>query len=641
MLSTIRRPVVRNLGQLILFFLATGLTACGNGKFGNTPEWTGLTGATYHTGTLTVLRVDDAWHIDHKKRGLYSVGHGIQKKRSRFVPLRGKTDIAGLDGPDRVVTKDDLITITLNSAFIKFFQQLGEETASGEIAVVLSFSAGSTVQENLLIHSSRGQTLGSFLDLQDWPVAGPVQIDGDSLLIRIVIIELNQRENVQNSQTVRALAGIGTTFSPGLAPLFSITQQIADFVISQNSDDVILDQKFSLQRVDSSLPATRSPLLFGKYILLMQEDKFVSRDLNAVAPLSTLPPRVDDMRYDMEFDRVAIVYSYFPEPKLKNGECSTDQAIDVHSEYRPTFLESMYEGKGYIDYDSFFPQPDNDSDIEESGPDIEESDSSMSEPERTRCILKKFVNGMSAMEVRKSELGYREPIIGERELKENLDHAFKTAYLQGIRHFPSAQKEIEEFDSQLANLFGKAKPSGRIPFNYYITQYPEAYTLVAQYPLHTHLVFSIDRSLGGDGEKFHERFQTFIDFINNELQSTRDTDRIGALTIALDGIVRTRRSQQALLRSVDRMKPQENDEQEAERFAQQRVCVLWQNGLQKIPNPDNPEGKATDTLLSNAPVYNEIFHITGQYFSNRNEVAKYLDQKGWGVDRDNHTCTHP
>ena len=617
MLSEIGHSIYLNLRLLTLISLVTGLTACAG--MGITSEEIGLSGPSYHTGTLTILRVDDAWHPDPEERGHYRIGSGIQNKQSRFVPLRGKTDMAGLDGPDRIVTKDDLVTITLNSAFIKFFSESGKRTASGEIAVVLSFSAGSTVRENLLIHSSRGQTLGSFLDLQDWPVAGPVRIDGDSLLVRIVIIELDQQENEHKRQTIRALAGIGTTINPGLGPVFSITQQIADFIISQNSDDVIFDQKFGLKRVDSSLPATVSPLLYGKYVLLMQEDKFANRDVSAIVPLSTSPPEVDDMRYDTEFARVAKVYNYFPNPELKECERCQEGDIDVQKDFLPTFGRSLYEGVGRIDYASFFPQPDK---------------NNLSIETKCRpCVLKKLVNGEAAKELRKSELGYHDPVVGELELYNSLDTAFKIAYLEGIRHFPVSvdTKDETKSKSKLGNLFNDARPDGEVFFNYPVTQYPEAYTLVAQYPLHTHLVFSIDRSLGGDGQKFHERFQTFVDFMNDELQSARDEDRIGKLAETLNHTVQAYRAQQVLLRNVDRLKKKEGENQE--QFAQRRVCFLWKDGLRKS------SGNGTsDSSLSDAPIYNEIFHITGRLFSNRDEVKAYLEENGCEANNQSPSC---
>ena len=616
--------ISRITGVITLIGLAVGLTSCA--VPGITP---GLTGTSYHTGTLTILRVDDAWHPDPEQRAHYKVGSGIQKKRGRFVPLRGKTDIAGLDGPDRIVTKDDLITITLNSAFIKFFKESLETATSGEIAVVLSFSAGSTVQENLLIHSSRGQTLGSFLDLQDWPVVGPVQIDGDSLLVRIVIIELDQQENEQKRQAVRALAGIGTTINPGLGPVFSITQQVADFIISQNSDDVIFDQKFSFHRVDFSIPATRSPLLYGKYVLLMQEDKFVKNNAKTLVPRSTLPPKIDDMRYDTEFDRVSKVYNYFPLLELSDEQCKSTDKIEVQKEFLSTFLNSLYEGVGRIDYSSFYPQPD---EVPEAGDQEGTQEEKERKREHRRCMLKKLVNGNVAQNIRKSDIGYREPVVGEIELFPSLDIALKVAFLDGIRHSPSAEKDVNEFQKQLGSLFGDARPPGEIPYNYPVTQYPEAFTLVAQYPLHTYLVFSIDRSLGGDGQKFHERFQTFVDFMNTELQSTRDNDQINTLADAIDRTVRTRKTQRALLKRVDRLKKRETETQE--HFEQRRVCILWQAGLR-------PSGGNAGSPLSDAPIYNEIFHITGQSFGGRGEVTGYLIDNGWKVDEKKHTCTDP
>ena len=587
---------------------------------GIAPEQTGLTGPSYHTGTLTVLRVDDAWHSDPQKRQQYTVGGGLIIERGRFVPLRGKTDISGLDGPERVVTKDDLVTITLNSAFIKYFREFGGRTATGEVAVVLSFSAGTSVQESLLVHSSRGQTYGSFLDLQDWPVIGPIQIDGDSLLVRLVIIELDQTENESLRQTVRALAGIGTAVSPNLGPIFDISQQIADFVITQNSDDVIFDQKFSLQRVDSSLPITRSPLLYGKYVLLMQEDKYVSREVGEIAPLSTLPPEVDHIRYDLEFDRIATVYNYFPNPNITQDECDDGAEIDVAADFRPTFGGSLYEGVGRIDYSSFFPQPD--------------GISVAVNKDMRPCVLKILVNGDFAKNLRASQLGYRDTVVGELELYGSLDKALKTAYLDGVRHFPSAPNEVTQFQSQLRDIFGDLVPTGEVPFNYVVTQYPEAFTLVAQYPIHTHLVFSIDRSLGGGGKKFHERFQTIVDFMNSELQSTRDNDRIGALATTLNQMVRSRKNQRALLRKIDRLQPEPGEA--TDQFTLRRVCHLWVDGLR----PNTLSGEPTPSL-SDAPVYNEIFHIIGKSLADRGEVASYLEQNGWLVNRGQHTCAPP
>jgi hypothetical protein len=220
---------------------ALGAVALAAGCATARPPTTDLHGKARHTGFVTMLRVDDAWHPNAEQRRRYRVGEGIGQRRGPYVPLRHKGDIAGLDGPDRVVTDQDLVTVTLKSVFVRFFKERGGAERQGEIALVISFQSGAAARQDILVYSSEGQTLGSYLDLDDLPVLGPLKLPGDGLTMRIVMIELDRVENEQNKQFIRAVASAGAGFAPHLGSALSIASPIAEFILDQNADDVVLD----------------------------------------------------------------------------------------------------------------------------------------------------------------------------------------------------------------------------------------------------------------------------------------------------------------------------------------------------------------------------------------------------------------
>ena len=103
------------------------------------------------------------------------------------------------------------------------------------------------------------------------------------------------------------------------------------------------------------------------------------------------------------------------------------------------------------------------------------------------------------------------------------------------------------------------KEPEKFNFDFPVIQYPEAYTLLAQYPLHTYLLFSVDRSLGGEGQPADIRFQAFTEFIDQELGAVRESDRLGELAEALNQAVVKRKQMQAVYKKVAALP----DEQEA------------------------------------------------------------------------------
>jgi len=501
---------------------------------------TNLTGEARPTGTVTLLRVDDSWRgktnnaTEDISRSFYNLGEGCSKRGPRFVPLRSKSDIAGLDGPDRVVTQEDYVVISLNSGFIKYFKELGGSKRHGEIALVISFDAGPGAIENVLIYSAKGQTMGSFIPLDDWPVIGPVKITGDYLRMRVVMIELDQQENQQARNFVKFLSQTGSMVEPGLAGLLSITQPILDKIIALNSDDVVLDYRFALKRTKSGEPVLESPLLYGKYVLVLQEDRLSSSDVQSVAPLSITPIVLNQMRFDRLANRVQKTYNY-------NGRAPGVGPIGWKSIF--------YGDDGSLTSLAVFKPEDEDTDI----------------------------NSEAAIKYRQEQLGYRKSVLGSYEIYSSDVKALEVALLEACRTKPGR----EQTDNKAVVIGCEAYKlsENEYGFEYPVVQYPEAFTIIAQYPLHTHLVFSVERSLGGTETPYHEGFQTFSEYLQKQLEEARTAADFTQLCKTIQSSITGFRKQNALISRVYQIDDSEQME---------RVCLLWKEGLKNLVSEERP-----------------------------------------------------
>jgi hypothetical protein len=593
---------------------------------------TGLNETAMHTGTVTMLRVDDAWAFEAGDRRTYLIGDGIGKRGPRFVPLRFKEDIAGLDGPDRIVTPDDLVTLNLKSGFIKHFRDAGCAPTSrfsltsrplrgckGEVAIVLSFDDDSAVKENLLIYSARGQTLGSPLALDDWPIVGPVKITGDRLLVRLVVLELDRVENERAKQIVTFLTNTASTVQPELGPALKIAQQVADALINTNTDDVIVDKRFSLARAEKGSSPSSSPLLFGKYILVQQEDELADRNIAVISPHSRNPLMISEMRYDRASDRVYRIYPYKMEPcPLRNGPVDWS----TFSFGSPC----KQEGKK--------PEP-SPSPASPPAPPADEKAASPPQP-----ISEEKSKWLSPSAFRQKELGCDFEAY-DYTFWDNQDEAFYQALYdscRSLRPVPVEDPTPEDMgwtpDDYTAVLGSAcANEGGGFRFEYPAVLYPEGNTLLAQYPLHTHIVFSIERSTERT-RRYDEQFKPLATYLDSEVKAVQDSNALAALSASIKTIRDASSNQETLFRLVQQLQAKEGEEG---LLPQRKVCQLLIKGLRKVGD----KKLEPDSYLA-APVFNEIFHLTGYRFSAADDVAQYLDkEKQCKVDRDKDTCECP
>ncbi len=586
----------------ISLILCVLLSACANNEIKP-----GLNDTAQHTGTISLLRVDDAWHFDKSKRHTYHIGEGIAKSGSRFVPVRHEGEIAGLDTPDRIITKDDYISLTLKSGFIKYFREpgcksigsdglltaaIGERLCKGEIAIVLSFDDGKQVKENLLIYSAQGQTLGSPLALDDWPVVGPVKIEGDTLLVRLVVIELDKRENEQARQVVRFLTSTITALQPQAGPVLEITQKITDALINANQNDIIADTRFSLQRVGQGNIVTRNALLYGKYILIQQEDPLADSNIETVSPHSLNPLVLHELRYDLHSDRLYKIYPYDIEP------CG-DNSV------------------GPIDWSKFA-----------FGAACEGNDADL--------------NRASAIQIRIDKLGFDKKSLGTYDTWASQDEAFYQALSESCRALSGSKVEDPTpdtgwIDDDYTHVLRKVCPKtftndDLFRFEYPAVLFPDANILLAGYPLHTHLIFSIDKSIPRT-KRFDEQFADFNKFLEDEVKAAQSENKLAEIDKLIKEVRKEVTKQESLFKKVSQLGPSKPDT----KLAYDKTCKLWSSGLMPVGTPP----KEPEQGLA-APIYNEIFHITGKSFDQSNEITEFLTSEGkCTIDTTKRTCQCP
>ena len=444
---------------------------------------TGLTGEARHTGTVTVLRVDDSWRgpdvqwFEEPKRAAYRIGDGYELRGPRFVPLRHKADVSGWTAPTALSPRK-----TSSQSASTPGSSNTSWNRSRQARSLSSFPLTRAVEpwRTCSYHSAKGHTPGSFFALDDWPVLGPMKVAGDHLRIRVVLIELDRPESAQARNLIKFLSQTAGTVAPGLAGLFSVAQPIVDQLLGLNADDVVLDYRFSLRRTSKGVAATESPLLYGKYVLMLQQDRLASPDS---APLSVTPIVVSEMRFDRYANRVQKTYNFqkYSADQIVDGPIGISELILKDPQLRASDLSRAV--------------------IHGAGEDVDFVDHNIDPPDPP-------YNTDEAKLARIRELGYVDPVLSDYELWESESSALLAALLEGCRGAGLRQPQVDKVsawetqtDEQIdvaqllegCHRFG----AGRYGFDYPVSLFPSGYTVLAQYPLHTHLVFSVERSVGG------------------------------------------------------------------------------------------------------------------------------------------------
>lgn len=447
-------------------------------------------------------------------------------------------------------------------------------------------------------------------------------VDGDSLRLRVVMIEWDQQENEQRKGLVRAIAATAANFVPGVGGHLEIASSLANFIIDQNRDDIIVDQRFALQRVHAGGLRIANPLLAGTYVLMLQEDPLANAEVAGTR--ASLPPVIDDLRFDHFSGRVYKRYDFVPGLTVEenSNDCGRPGTVGAETDdvYDFTYGAILYPGRSWVSLSRVFYNDEKtfeDKTWHQDPP----SDESLT---YKKCILKNWINGEMALGWRREVLGYREPVAGEFELLPSLDAALHAAIAEGIRH--ASVKTAEQATPQVIERllldagFDAAKPEQpfALPYNYKVAIYPQAFVVMAEYPLHTHLVFTIEYSLGGVGEPYHRQFSRYLDVLEKEKVRARDDTRLNTLTDQIEAARRAMARQGTVFSQVDKLP---GDQVGA------RACKLL-----PLLNVDY------NVPLSNADVYNKLFHVTGEFFDDADGVAAFLIGKKCTADASEFIC---
>lgn len=643
--------------RLAAILALTSLSACATGS----QPSTGLFEQGTHSGTLTVLRVEDNWvpdrpvfykspeNKDAKQEliGWQAAREGrcnlrlpngqVDDENSdaseteapsavsplgfvssetpsdchnplrRFVPLRHKDELGnfGLSEEDIVDDTED-VTLTLNYAFIRYFKEGVNSPADffrrrraspqGEIALVLSFDSGDVIQQSFLVYASQGQTFGSYLDFQDWVVAGPVKVTAANLSIRMVMIEMDQAENERTKNFIRGLAQVAPVVSPGISQAVPIATPIAETLVSQNIDDVVFDQRFTLKRMLPGEDVRRGALLYGKYIALSQEDALANNNARDRAAPSILPIDVQDLRYDLHSDRLYKVYPYLPaagraRPPARAQSSSSDSrnVETVGGKGGPTLPAPARRSRTNSWVPKYISEPQElkfDATECRIGGALTLLNDDLSAARRTHLLGFGADGKLDALDTHCSKRNALGKI------------AWESARLT-TRGEQGEISQLERLDPSLFN------DEGEYIFPYPVLDFRRAYTLASQYAQHTHIVFTIEESVGHSGQAYHERFPKYSEFLEQAIQQAQDDTQVETLAENLSTAIISQKKSDAAIAWL-----------RANRDATQidKSCRLF-NTLEKSDST---------AVSSNAYLLNKLSGQEGTYFSSVEDAYLHL-----------------
>lgn len=155
--------------------------------------------------------------------------------------------------------KNDIISVTLKSAYIYYFPEgrikrasnaivgsMGESSpVRGQVAIlanVVEFKAGLAPTEaessGRVIYYSNDVYEGQFINRSFIPIYGPEIFTGEPLMIKLQLMELDQEDNAQLKAILKNVADLGVAATgPGSSKLIEGLNKIGDSLISSNADD--------------------------------------------------------------------------------------------------------------------------------------------------------------------------------------------------------------------------------------------------------------------------------------------------------------------------------------------------------------------------------------------------------------------
>lgn len=475
-----------------------------------------INGPATHTGTGVMLRVDTYEGLTHDGE-------------LRFIPMRHKgymskpknsAESQEALGYKPEITKDDWIRVSIRSAFIRYLDEWGRKKRKGEVIMLISFHAGSVIRdEGYVVYSSKGQTLSSGLNINDWPVVGPVQVDSENFLMRIVVMEVDSHENQQLSKALNLATDAAAAIDNRTAMVKRVAQESIDLLIALNEDDIIMDERFGLRRMPSETETriNYTPLLEGTYALLHQEDSLQGEDVSKMAATATMPPNVDRIRFDRQSHRLYYKYQYV-----------TDNNATIYEDYR----DKLY---GAYELDSY-----------DFGEDLSFKSRTVTKEGIVKQLARKDMT-FCGDDLMKPEKGNRAPLAAY--VSGNFEDTLKQIYADTSRGV-----SYEKRATFLKELKKRCEQLGKCGFEFPVVVYPKCKTMLVQYPFHTHVVFSIERARDGYEKAYHDMYDNYSKYMEEFFKGAINEDGYKSLRLAMNDARETIDRQKKLFSNLEKQK---------------------------------------------------------------------------------------
>ena len=227
-------------------------------------------------------------------------GRNLQNEDLRLVELRRKNTES--NNKNAAFTKDDSVTIRLQSAFINWFSEAagsyigdliaeGQFLNRGEIAIVVNaFQINKSGSDNSLDFSKNGFEKGrvvyyspdvmskQFLNFNNMPVYGPVTYDGTPIGLDIAVIELDETDQVTVG-LLTELGKLGAKAFPVAAPELAVLNSLGEALINSQTNDVNGRYHVLFDSADSGHPdIPHTTLEVGYYVFIRAQDRTVDID---------------------------------------------------------------------------------------------------------------------------------------------------------------------------------------------------------------------------------------------------------------------------------------------------------------------------------------------------------------------------
>ncbi|MHB8773035.1 MAG: hypothetical protein ACYC7J_18735 [Syntrophales bacterium] len=188
--------------------------------------------------------------------------------------------------PYRRLQKNDTLSVHLQQAFIKEFQETSpftpDDEVQGEIAIVIKvfelsdnrdFNFGpKSAEEGRIVFYSPDVRKKQFLNFSAMPVYGPITYQGNPLALDLFIIELDSTDE-RTKNLLRTLASVGSAAYPPASPILSILDTVGTSFLQGNKNDVEFRYSMVLYPDKGYRTLDQAVLEVGNYVFIKQDDR--------------------------------------------------------------------------------------------------------------------------------------------------------------------------------------------------------------------------------------------------------------------------------------------------------------------------------------------------------------------------------